>query len=141
MRGFPALLAIALLAGGLAVLVLDLGRPERLIVAMTTYNFKSIFAWNIYLYSGFVLIVAAYLFTMMDRRASPRAARQGHGRLAFVWRFALTTGTGSIFGFLIAREAYARRSWRRCSSWPRSCTAWHSPCSCSSPWRARPARS
>jgi len=30
------LLAIALLVGGLLVLVLDLGRPERLIVAMTT---------------------------------------------------------------------------------------------------------
>ena len=29
------LLAIALLSGGLAVLVLDLGRPDRLIVAMT----------------------------------------------------------------------------------------------------------
>ncbi|MGW8269769.1 MAG: NrfD/PsrC family molybdoenzyme membrane anchor subunit, partial [Burkholderiales bacterium] len=43
------LLAVALLAGGLAVLVLDLGRPERLIVAMTHYNFKSIFAWNIFL--------------------------------------------------------------------------------------------
>ncbi|NNG11934.1 MAG: polysulfide reductase NrfD, partial [Halobacteria archaeon] len=33
------LLAIALLVGGLAVLVLDLGRPDRLIVAMTYYNF------------------------------------------------------------------------------------------------------
>ena len=44
-----ALLAITLLVGGLVVLVLDLGRPDRLIVAMTRYNFKSIFAWNIYL--------------------------------------------------------------------------------------------
>ena len=43
------LLAITLLVGGLAVLVLDLGRPDRLIVAMTYYNFKSIFAWNIML--------------------------------------------------------------------------------------------
>ena len=32
------LLALTLLAGGLAVLVLDLGRPDRLIVAMTYYN-------------------------------------------------------------------------------------------------------
>ena len=46
------LLAIALLVGGLSVLVLDLGRPDRLIVAMTTYNFRSIFAWNIFLYVG-----------------------------------------------------------------------------------------
>ncbi|MGO9357436.1 MAG: NrfD/PsrC family molybdoenzyme membrane anchor subunit [Xanthobacteraceae bacterium] len=100
-------LAISLLVGGLAVLVLDLGRPERLVVAMTTYNFKSIFAWNIYLYSGFVLIVAAYLFTMMDRRASTYAPLgKAMGWLAFAWRLALTTGTGSIFGFLVAREAY-----------------------------------
>ena len=103
-----ALLAIALLVGGLAVLVLDLGRPERLIVAMTTYNFKSIFAWNIYLYIGFLAIVVAYLFVMMDRQAS-RSALLGKtvGGLAFVWRLVLTTGTGSIFGWLVAREAYS----------------------------------
>jgi molybdopterin-containing oxidoreductase family membrane subunit len=101
------ILAVSLLAGGLMILVLDLGRPERVFVAMTHYNFKSIFAWNIYLYSGFVAIVAAYLFTMMDRRAA-RSAPLGKavGGLAFVWRLVLTTGTGSIFGFLIAREAY-----------------------------------
>ena len=62
------LLALALLAGGLAVLVLDLGRPDRLIVAMTYYNFKSIFAWNIYLYTGFFVIVIIYLWMMMERK-------------------------------------------------------------------------
>jgi molybdopterin-containing oxidoreductase family membrane subunit len=98
------LLAIALLVGGLLVLVLDLGRPDRLIVAMTTYNFKSIFAWNIYLYVGFMVIVAAYLWTMMERKANQYSKRVG--LLAFVWRLALTTGTGSIFGFLVARQAY-----------------------------------
>lgn len=99
------LLAVSLLIGGLAVLVLDLGRPDRLIVAMTTYNFKSIFAWNIYLYTGFVVIVAAYLWTMMDRTAT--AYNKPVAFLAFLWRLILTTGTGSIFGFLVAREAYA----------------------------------
>ncbi|MDX2289467.1 MAG: NrfD/PsrC family molybdoenzyme membrane anchor subunit [Hyphomicrobiaceae bacterium] len=101
------LLAITLLVGGLAVLVLDLGRPDRLTVAMTTYNFKSIFAWNIYLYTGFIVIVAVYLFTMMDRELAKRpAVTQSVGWFAFGWRLALTTGTGSIFGFLAAREAY-----------------------------------
>ena len=101
------ILAIALLAGGLAVLVLDLGRPERLIVAILKHNFKSIFAWNIYLYTGFMAIVAAYLFAMMDRRASQNATLgKSIGWLAFAWRLILTTGTGSIFGFLIARELY-----------------------------------
>ena len=98
------LLAITLLVGGLLVLVLDLGQPSRLIVAMTTYNFKSIFAWNIYLYVGFMAIVAVYLFTMMERKANRFS--KGVGVFAFVWRLALTTGTGSIFGFLVARQGY-----------------------------------
>jgi len=99
-----AILSIALLIGGLAILLLDLGRPDRLIVAMTTYNFKSIFAWNIILYSGFVVIVAAYIWLMMERRM--HAYSRPAGIVALTWRLILTTGTGSIFGFLIARESY-----------------------------------
>ncbi|MCP4875508.1 MAG: polysulfide reductase NrfD [Gammaproteobacteria bacterium] len=101
---FSAILSIALLVGGLAILLLDLGRPDRLIVAMTNYNFKSIFAWNIILYTGFIVIVGAYLWLMMERRMH-RWSKPA-GLLAFIWRLVLTTGTGSIFGFLIAREAY-----------------------------------
>ena len=99
-----ALLAIALLSGGLAVLVLDLGRPDRLIVAMTHYNFKSIFAWNIFLYIGFMFIVGIYLWMMFEPRMNRFSARVGTA--AFIWRLVLTTGTGSIFGFLVAREAF-----------------------------------
>lgn len=98
------LLALALLAGGLMVLVLDLGRPDRLIVAMTYYNFKSIFAWNIILYNGFFVIVAVYLWTTMDR--TKQHYKQAAGIFAFIWRIILTTGTGSIFGFLVARQGY-----------------------------------
>jgi len=97
-------LAVALLAGGLAVLVLDLGRPERLTVAMSNYNFRSIFAWNVFLYTGFFAVVAAYLLTMMDRGLTRFSTIAGW--VAFLWRLTLTTGTGSIFGFLLAREAY-----------------------------------
>jgi len=98
------LLAIALLIGGLAVLLLDLGRPERLIVAATTYNFKSIFAWNIFLYTGFLAIVAVYLWFQMERAKNRFAGAAG--LVALIWRLVLTTGTGSIFGFLVARQAY-----------------------------------
>ena len=97
-------LAAALLAGGLAVLVLDLGRPDRLVVAMTHYNFSSIFAWNILLYTGFLAVVAVYLWMHMERRMH-RFVRPA-GIVAFVWRIVLTTGTGCIFGFLVARQAY-----------------------------------
>ena len=97
-------LAIALLAGGLSVLVLDLGRPDRLVVAMTHYNFSSIFAWNMLLYTGFMAVVVVYLWMHMERRMQRHVRRAGV--VALVWRIVLTTGTGCIFGFLVARQAY-----------------------------------
>ncbi len=99
------LLTVALLAGGLLVLVLDLGRPERLVVAATHYNFRSIFAWNMILYNGLFAICALYLWALLERRLNPYA--KPVGLAAFAWRLILTTGTGSIFGFLVARQAYA----------------------------------
>jgi molybdopterin-containing oxidoreductase family membrane subunit len=99
------LLSIAMLAGGLMVLMLDLGRPDRLIVAMTYYNFKSIFTWNVFLYTGLFAVVAVYLWTLMEQRMNRYSKAAGF--TAFVWRLVLTTGTGSIFGFLVARQAYA----------------------------------
>ncbi len=98
------LLALAMLGGGLATLMLDLGRSDRLIIAATHFNPTSIFAWNIILYSGFFGIVAAYLWTMMERRMNKYSKYAGFS--AFIWRLILTTGTGSIFGFLVARQAY-----------------------------------
>lgn len=98
------MLALSLLAGGLAVLVLDLGRPDRLIVAMTHYNFKSIFAWNMIFYNGFFAIVGLYLITLMDRKLKDFTTPIGF--IAFLWRIGLTTATGSIFGFLVARVGY-----------------------------------
>ncbi len=99
-----AILALALMAGGLLVLVLDLGRSDRLIVAMTNFNFKSMFTWNVFLYSGFFGLVGVYLWTMMDRNV--KSYSKSAGTAAFIWRLVLTTGTGSLFGFLIARELY-----------------------------------
>jgi len=98
------LLAVAMLLGGLMILVLDLGRSDRVIVAMLNRNFKSVFAWNLYLYTGFIAIVVTYLWLQMERRMNrfvPAA-----GMVAFLWRLALTTGSGSIYGVLVAREAY-----------------------------------
>jgi molybdopterin-containing oxidoreductase family membrane subunit len=99
-----ALLAIALLIGGLIVLVLDLGHADRLIVAMTSHNPKSIFSWNILLYNGFIIVVGLYIWTMMDPKM--KIFYKLVGRFAFLWRLILTLGTGSIFGFIVARQFY-----------------------------------
>ena len=105
MARMSALLAMSLLIGGLAILVLDLGRADRILIAATTYNFSSIFAWNLILYTGFLGIAGAYLFVQMSNGV-PYALVRKVGLLAFVWRLALTTGTGSIFGWLVARPGY-----------------------------------
>jgi len=99
------LLAIALLSGGLAVLMLDLGRPDRIIVAATYFNPTSVFAWNIFLYSGFFTLAAIYIWTMMEKRINPWSKPVGF--LMFAWRVLLTSGTGLIFAFLVVRQAYA----------------------------------
>jgi molybdopterin-containing oxidoreductase family membrane subunit len=100
-----ALLCLAMLAGGLMVLMLDLGRPERVVVAATYYNFTSVFAWNVFLYSGMFAIVVVYLWMQLEKRMNRFATPAGIA--ALVWRFVLTTGTGAIFAFLVARQAYA----------------------------------
>ncbi len=99
-----SLLSLAMLAGGLTVLMLDLGRPDRIIVAATNYNITSVFAWNVLLYSGMFSLVILYLWTMMERRMNPW--NKAAGLAVFAWRFILTTGTGLIFAFLTARQAY-----------------------------------
>ncbi len=98
------LLSIAMLSGGLAVLMLDLGRPERFMLPALDFNFTSVFAWNVVLYSGMFGLVIAYLWAMMDKRMNVYS--KPLGLAVFAWRFILTTGTGLIFAFLTARQAY-----------------------------------
>jgi molybdopterin-containing oxidoreductase family membrane subunit len=98
-------LSVAMLAGGLMVLMLDLGRPERMVVAATHYNPTSVFAWNVLLYSGMFAAVFVYLWMQLEMRMNRHAKAAGVGVL--IWRFVLTSGTGLIFAFLVARQAYA----------------------------------
>ncbi|HUX91812.1 MAG TPA: NrfD/PsrC family molybdoenzyme membrane anchor subunit [Gallionellaceae bacterium] len=98
------LVAIALLVGGLAVLMLDLGRPDRIIIAATHFNPTSVFAWNIFLYSGFFTLAALYLWTMLEKRMNVWS--KPVGLAMFAWRVILTSGTGMIFAFLVVRQAY-----------------------------------
>ena len=98
-------IAIGLLAGGLAVLMLDLGRPDRIIIAATYFNPTSVFAWNIFLYSGFFTLAVLYLWTSMEKRMYVWSKPVGFAM--FAWRVILTSGTGLIFAFLVVRQAYA----------------------------------
>ncbi len=96
--------AMALLAGGLTVLVLDLGRPGNLVIALGSLNFSSIFSLNLFVYAGFFLIVGTLLWTLLEYRMN-RWAR-AVGVLAFLWQILLASDIGSVFGILKARAAY-----------------------------------
>lgn len=104
MGRLSALLAVALLAGGLAVLVLDLGRSDRMNIAATYLNFTSMFAMNIVLYSGFFGLGVMYLWVMMDKNMA--VFYKPVAIAAFLWRLILTTGSGSVLGLLVSRTAY-----------------------------------
>ncbi|MEW6293508.1 MAG: NrfD/PsrC family molybdoenzyme membrane anchor subunit [Pseudomonadota bacterium] len=98
------LLAITMLAAGLFVIMLDLGRADRLVIAMTHVNWTSVFGWNMVLYPVFFGLVGLYVWMLMDRKMY--AYSKPVGVAAFIWRLVMTTGTGSIFGFVVARQAY-----------------------------------
>ncbi|MBF0144086.1 MAG: polysulfide reductase NrfD [Magnetococcales bacterium] len=99
---FSAYLAIALLSGGLMVLMLDLGRPDRMLLPMLHMNFSSMFTWNVFLYSGFFALCFLYLWSMFEYHQFTKVV----GSAAFGWRLILTTGTGSIFGVVQARDVF-----------------------------------
>ena len=65
--------------------------------------------------------IVAYLWTLMERRHEPGTPRAA-GVAALIWRFVLTTGTGSIFAFLVARQAY--QSMPCCAAVHRVSFAW-----------------
>ncbi|MBF0340175.1 MAG: polysulfide reductase NrfD [Magnetococcales bacterium] len=99
---FSAFLSIALLVGGLAVLMLDLGRPDNMLLPMVYMNFRSMFTWNVFLYTGFMTLCLLYLWTMFEYKQYKKLV----GTAAFGWRLVLTTGTGSIFGVIQGREVF-----------------------------------
>ncbi|NGZ07263.1 MAG: polysulfide reductase NrfD [Magnetococcales bacterium] len=99
---FSAFLSIALLIGGLTVLMLDLGRPDNMLLPMIHMNFRSMFTWNVFLYTGFMTLCLLYLWTMFEYKQYKKLI----GTAAFGWRLVLTTGTGSIFGVIQGREVF-----------------------------------
>lgn len=99
---FSAFLSIVLLIGGLTVLMLDLGRPDRMLLPMLYMNFRSMFTWNVFLYSGFFILCLLYLWSMFEYKQYTKVV----GSTAFAWRIILTTGTGSIFGVIQARDVF-----------------------------------
>jgi Ni/Fe-hydrogenase subunit HybB-like protein len=100
-------LAIVLIFGAMISIAIDLGRPEkawRLFMFFYQNNMSSMFAINGILYGGYFIISLVYLGIVMAGRG--RAAKIT-GSIAAGWAVLVHMGTGAIFGFIAAREAWS----------------------------------
>lgn len=99
-------LAILLLIGALSTIEGELGRPERFMNLMIygPGNLTSMFAVNAFLYSGYILLSIVYLWTTF--RADLVAVTKILGAAAAALAIFVHAGTGSIFGFIIAKELW-----------------------------------
>ncbi|MFC1592886.1 NrfD/PsrC family molybdoenzyme membrane anchor subunit [Candidatus Omnitrophota bacterium] len=99
-------LAIVLIFGAMLSIAIDLGRPEkfwRLLMFFYLNNMKSMFAINGILYGGYFVISLVYLGIIF---ASKPAVTKIMGTIAVCWAMLVHMGTGAIFGFISAREAW-----------------------------------
>ena len=99
-------LAIVLIFGAMVSIAVDLGRPEkfwRLFMFFYLNNMTSMFAINGILYGGYFVISLVYFGFIL---ASQQKLIRMMGILAVCWAVLVHMGTGAIFGFVVAREAW-----------------------------------
>ncbi len=99
-------LAIVLIFGAMISIAVDLGRPEkfwRLFMFFFLNNMTSMFAINGILYGGYFVISLVYFGVIL---AGQQAATKIMGTIAVLWAVLVHMGTGAIFGFVAAREAW-----------------------------------
>lgn len=99
-----ALLAALLLIGALMAIILDWGRPDRILVPFFSMNPRSMFSLNGMLYSTYIGICFVYLWAMFNGKE--RLVKL-LGYSAVFWAVLVHSGTGAIFGFIGARELYS----------------------------------
>lgn len=99
-------LAIVLIFGAMISIAVDLGRPEkfwRLFMFFFLNNMTSMFAINGILYGGYFVISLFYFGVIL---AGNTMLTRIMGIVAVCWAVLVHMGTGAIFGFIEAREAW-----------------------------------
>lgn len=99
-------LAILLLIGALSTIEGELGRPERFMNLMIygPQNLTSMFAVNTFLYGAYIILSIVYLWTTF--RADLLKVTKILGAAAAALAIFVHAGTGSIFGFIVAKELW-----------------------------------
>lgn len=99
-------LAVVLIFGAMISIAVDLGRPEkfwRLFMFFFLNNMTSMFAINGILYGGYFVISILYFGVIL---AGQQTLTRIMGIIAVCWAVLVHMGTGAIFGFVEAREAW-----------------------------------
>lgn len=99
-------LAVVLIFGAMLAIAIDLGRPEkfwRLFMLFYLNNMTSMFAINSIFYTSYLLSAVIYLVSLL---ANMKKFSVIMGMVAFGWAMLTHGGTGAIFGFISAREAW-----------------------------------
>ncbi|MBI3581711.1 MAG: polysulfide reductase NrfD [Nitrospinae bacterium] len=98
-----ALLAALLLIGALMSIILDWGRPDRILVPFVHINPRSMFSLDAMFYTAYILTCFVYLWAMFKEKTE---LVKRLGVLAIFIAILVHSGTGAIFGFVGARELY-----------------------------------
>lgn len=98
-----ALLAVLLITAALMAIILDWGRPDRILVPFFHFQPRSMFSLNAILYNSYMLVGFLYLVAQFKNH---EAWQKTLGLLAVFVAVGVHSGTGAIFGFIYVRELY-----------------------------------
>ncbi len=98
-----ALLAVLLIVAALMAIIMDWGRPDRILVPFFHFQPRSMFSLNAILYSLYMALGIVYLWAMFHNKEKLERLL---GLCAVALAILVHSGTGAIFGFVYVRELY-----------------------------------
>ncbi len=98
-----ALMAVLLIVAGLMAIILDWGRPDRILVPFFHFQPRSMFSLNAILYNSYMAVCLVYLWAMFNDK---KHLIKILGLMAVFIAIGVHSGTGAIFGFVYVRELY-----------------------------------
>jgi len=101
---FGPLFAALWIGAALAYIFMDIGRVDNMLPnVVMNFNPTSIFAWNAFLYTSYLIILLLELFVRFEKM---ERLSKIFGVLAVAWAVAVHTGTGLIIGMIFSRSLY-----------------------------------
>lgn len=101
---FGPLFAAFWIGAALVYIFMDIGRIDQMLPnVVLNFNPTSVFGWNAFLYTSYLVIV---LLELLVRFEEMERLSKILGVLAVAWAIAVHTGTGLIIGMIFSRSLY-----------------------------------